>query len=408
MTWDVAHAEWAGGGPGYALVRLSGRARGEGPFAPPTLLVPDAARWVRLAPEPGTPPVDGWFTVDFALPLHLAVDDGAEWWLEPGPRLAPAGGAGAGDPRVEALSARVADLAGEIAALRERVDAGGGDAAAAGDASAVDGATALGAAAPADGTAPVRVPRRSRFRPRRPGLPAFLFAAGALAVGDAAATVLWQEPVSAFWAARQQDALEGDLQRLDTAYASPAARQSVAPPSTTAGPTTTTTPEQRMRALARTLDATAKPGRPIGELRIPHLDNHYVIVAGTGAGELRKGPGHYDGTALPGEPGTVGIAGHRTTYGAPFRHLDALDPGDPITITMPYGTFTYKVEGTRIVKPSDVSALKATGRQRLALTACHPLYSATQRIVVLARLVSATPRGAAAAADGGAARARPA
>lgn len=396
MTWDVAHAEWAGGGPGYTLVRLSGHARGAGPFAPPTLLVPDGARWARLAPEPGTPPVHGWFTVDFALPLHLAIDDAAEWWLEPGPRLAT--GDGTTDPRVEALSARVVELAGEIAALRVRV----GDGVAPGEAAAVGGATTAGGpTAPGGDAAPV--PRRHRFRARRPGLPALLFAAGALAMGDAAATVLWQEPVSAFWTARQQDALEGDLQRLDTAYASPAAAQSVAPKTTSDSPTT---PEQRMRALARTLDATAKPGRPIGELRIPHLDNHYVIVAGTGSGSLRKGPGHYDGTALPGEPGTVGLAGHRTTYGAPFRHLDALDPGDPITVTMPYGTFTYKVEGTRIVKPSDVSTLKAVGRQRLALTACHPLYSAKQRIVVLARLVSATPRGAAAA--GGAAQARPA
>jgi sortase A len=381
MTWNVAHAEWAGGGPGYALVRLSGHARGAGPFAPPTLLVPDGARWARLAPEPGTPPVRGAFMVDFALPLHLAIDDAADWWLEPGPRLAT--GDDATDPRVEALAARVAGLADEIAALRARLE---------------EPAT-VGAAA----DAPVPVPFRHRFRPRRPGLPALLFVAGALAVGDAAATVLWQEPVSAFWTARQQDALEGDLQRLDTIYASPAAAQSVAPKTATDTPAT---PEQRMRALARTLDAAAKPGKPIGELRIPHLDDHYVIVSGTGAGSLRKGPGHYDGTALPGEPGTVGIAGHRTTYGAPFRHLDALDPGDPITVTMPYGTFTYKVEGTRIVKPSDVSTLRAVGRQRLALTACHPLYSAKQRIVVLARLVSATPRGAAAA--GGAARARPA
>jgi sortase A len=151
-----------------------------------------------------------------------------------------------------------------------------------------------------------------------------------------------------------------------------------------------------MRALARTLETRTAQGKPLGELRIPHLDSHYVIVAGTGADSLRRGPGHYDGTALPGEPGTVGIAGHRTTYGAPFRHLDALRRGDAITITMPYGTFTYKVDGTRIVKPSDVSALKPAGRQRLTLTACHPLYSAAQRIVVTARLTTATPRGAAA------------
>jgi sortase A len=348
---------------------------------------------VRIAPEPGTPPVAGDgapFLVDFALPLHLAVDDAAEWWLEPGPRLATGP-----DPRVDAIAARAAELADAIAALRARVDAEGRGA----PADALEGA-----AVPVPVPVPVP-PRRSRFRPRRPGLPALLVAAGALVVGDAVATVTWQEPVSAFWTARQQDALEGDLHRLDAAYASPAASAAAAGAASPSGTATPPSPSARMRALARTLETTTKAGRPLGELRIPHLDDHYVLVAGTKASSLAKGPGHYDGTALPGEPGTVGIAGHRTTYGAPFRHLDALRRGDPITITMPYGTFTYRVEGTRIVKPSDVSALRAIGRQRLALTACHPLYSAKQRIVVTAALVRATPRGAAAA---GAARARPA
>jgi sortase A len=320
----------------------------------------------------------------------------------------------------------VAELAGEVAALRARLEDPGAPATA--DAPGPPGEPGTpraprepgepgaprepGAPAPdapgapttpaPTGAVPVP-PRRHRFRPRRPGLPAVLVAAGALAVGDAVATVVWQEPVSALWAAHQQDALEGDLHRLDAAYASPAAATATTPRG--AGVAAPPSPVDRMRALARTLETSTKAGRPLGELRIPHLESHYVIVAGTGASSLRKGPGHYDGTALPGEPGTVGIAGHRTTYGAPFRHLDALRRGDPITITMPYGTFTYKVEGTRIVKPSDVSALRAIGRQRLALTACHPLYSAKQRIVVTAALVRATPRGAAAA---GAARARPA
>jgi sortase A len=400
MTWDVAHAQWAGGGPGYALVRLSGAARAAGPFAPPMLLVADGARWMRIAPEPGTPAVAGGgapFVVDFALPLHLAIDDAAEWWLEPGPRLATA--EAAPDPRVDRIATRVAELADEIATLRARLE---------------DTAEPASAATPAPTSAAAAVPvppRRSRFRPRRPGLPAVLVAAGALAVGDAVATVVWQEPVSALWATHEQSALEGDLHRLDAAYASPAASAAAAAGARTTTPqgqSTTTpppSPADRMRALARTLETTTKAGRPLGELRIPHLDDHYVIVSGTGAASLRKGPGHYDGTALPGEDGTVGLAGHRTTYGAPFRHLDALRRGDPITITMPYGTFTYRVEGTRIVKPSDVSSLRASDRQRLALTACHPLYSAKQRIVVTAALVRATPRGAAAA---GAARARPA
>jgi sortase A len=381
MTLDVAHAEWAGGGPGFALVRLTGAARAAeatARLAPPTLLIADGATWRRFASVPGTPLLapGAPFGVCFEVPLHLAVDEDAAWWLEPGPALA-----GTHDPRLDALAARVAALGGEVAALRTRL---------------VEQDQTPAPAAPADA---VRVPRRSRLSALRPGLPALLVAAGALALGDAVATVAWQEPVSALWASHQQHALEGDLHRLDAAFASPAA-SAEATAATAATPSAALSPaaaaQARMRALARTLETRTAQGKPLGELRIPHLDSHYVIVAGTGADSLRRGPGHYAGTALPGEPGTVGIAGHRTTYGAPFRHLDALRRGDAITITMPYGTFTYKVDGTRIVKPSDVSALKPAGRQRLALTACHPLYSAAQRIVVTARLTTATPRGAAA------------
>jgi sortase A len=389
MTLDVAHAEWAGGGPGYALVRLTGAARGAtARAAPPTLLIADGATWRRFAPVPLTPLVEpaAPFAVAFEIPLHLAVDERAAWWLEPGPELADAA-------RLDALAARIAALGDELAALRARDAPRGGG--------------------PPEGAAPV--PRRTRLRALRPGLPALLVAAGALAVGDAAATVSWQEPVSALWASHQQHALEGDLQRLDAAYASPQAAAAIGPQTRAQGTAVSQTAAAaaRMRALAQTLDDRTAHGRPIGELRIPHLDSHYVIVAGTNSASLRRGPGHYDGTALPGQPGTVGIAGHRTTYGAPFRHLDALRRGDAITITMPYGKFTYAVEGRRIVKPSDVSALQPAGRQRLALTACHPLYSAAQRLVVLARLTQATPRGAAAAPTAtpgaaGATRARPA
>jgi sortase A len=374
MTLDVAHAEWAGGGPGYALVRLTGAARAAqatARLAPPTLLIADGATWRRFAPVPGTPllATGAPFAVCFEVPLHLAVDEDAAWWLEPGPAVA-----GTRDPRLDALAARVAALGGEVAALRTRLEQDH-------------------TAAPAGA---VRVPRRSRLGALRPGLPALLVAAGALALGDAVATVAWQEPVSALWASHQQHALEGDLHRLDAAFASPAASAAAAAATPSAAVSPAAAAQARMRVLARTLETRTAAGKPLGELRIPHLDSHYVIVAGTGADSLRRGPGHYAGTALPGEPGTVGLAGHRTTYGAPFRHLDALRRGDAITITMPYGTFTYKVDGTRIVKPSDVSALKPAGRQRLALTACHPLYSAAQRIVVTARLVTAAPRGAAA------------
>jgi sortase A len=106
---------------------------------------------------------------------------------------------------------------------------------------------------------------------------------------------------------------------------------------------------------------------------------------------LPKGPGHYPDTPLPGAPGTVAIAGHRTTYGAPFRQIDKLRKGDPIELAMPYGTVKYEVIETRIVAPSATYVTRRRSFDQLVLTACHPLYSAKQRIVVFAREVSVTP-----------------
>jgi sortase A len=111
-----------------------------------------------------------------------------------------------------------------------------------------------------------------------------------------------------------------------------------------------------------------------------------LFVQGTDPGSLEKGPGHYPSTALPGLGQTVAIAGHRTTYLAPFRHIDALRPGDRISLQMPYGRFVYTVEYRRIVIPSAWWVTRNVGYDRLVLSACNPLYSAAQRIVVFARL----------------------
>jgi sortase A len=396
MTLDVAHAEYAGGGPGYALVRLIGRASAEVPsrLAPPTLLIADDAQWRRLAAVPGTPlitagPGDGHaFTIAFEIPLHLALGDGA-WWLEPGPVVRAAR---APDPRVGELVHRGTALGTEITALRKRIAR---DAERAEPAPTATPAVAASPTAPSPAAAPV--PRTSRLRALRPTLPALLVATGALVLGDAVATVAWQEPLSALWANHEQHALAGDLARLDAAYEAPGPTAGAAVGASPNATPSTATATAKMRTFAQRLEHRASPAKPLGELRIPRLQAHFVVVQGTGSGSLRRGPGHYLGTALPGEPGTVGIAGHRTTYGAPFRHLDALRRGDALTITMPYGRFVYRVEGTRIVQPQDVSSLRSAGPQRLVLTACHPLYSAAQRLVVLARLEQATPRGAAAA-----------
>ena len=112
-----------------------------------------------------------------------------------------------------------------------------------------------------------------------------------------------------------------------------------------------------------------------------------VVVQGTDVASLQKGPGHYPETPFPGQDGTVGIAGHRTTYLAPFRHIDSVEEGDRIFLEMPYAKFTYEVQKTEIVDPSDVQVVRAVGYERLVLSACHPLYSAEQRYIVFARMI---------------------
>jgi len=139
-------------------------------------------------------------------------------------------------------------------------------------------------------------------------------------------------------------------------------------------------------AAAQALARSRRDGQAVAELRIARIGLRAVVVSGSSPADLREGPGLIAGTPLPGEHGTTAIAGHRTTYGAPFRHLDALRRGDAITLRLPYGSFRYQVEGRRIVAPGDLSVLRPAGHERLVLSACHPLFSAARRIVVLARL----------------------
>jgi sortase A len=153
------------------------------------------------------------------------------------------------------------------------------------------------------------------------------------------------------------------------------------------------TAAHRIRRQALALLRAGRPaGAAMGSISIPSIGLKSVFVETTDHGALERGPGHYKGTVLPGLAGTVGLAGHRTTYGAPFRRVNELGKGSRIILDMPYGTFTYKVTGSRITTPGDASSLVShAGTHRLVLTACHPLYSAAKRIVVSARLVSSTP-----------------
>lgn len=136
------------------------------------------------------------------------------------------------------------------------------------------------------------------------------------------------------------------------------------------------------------------PGEPVGIIAIDRIGLEAAIVEGVSKADLKKGPGHYPGTPLPGQAGNAGIAGHRTTYGAPFNRIDELVPGDEIRVATPQGLFTYEVipaPGQRdqawyAVAPSQVEVLADMGDDRLTLTACHPKYSARERIIVHAVL----------------------
>jgi sortase A len=140
---------------------------------------------------------------------------------------------------------------------------------------------------------------------------------------------------------------------------------------------------------ARRWKAEVRDGQAFGRISIPKLHRSYVVVQGTGEADLRKGPGHYPKTSFPGMGGTVAIAGHRTTYLAPFRTINKLKAGDQIVLDMPYGKLTYSVEKTQIVPPTALWIThRVPGAERLVLSACHPLYSASKRIVVFARLTS--------------------
>jgi len=190
---------------------------------------------------------------------------------------------------------------------------------------------------------------------------------------EAGVTLLWQEPLSYAYAKRQQAELDDELQAIEAQY-----RRVETPPIRRRPPSF---PE-----LASRLAKSSAAGEPLGRMRIPSVDLETVIVEDASAASLQKGPAHYAGTPLPGQPGTVGIAGHRTTYQAPFHDLDDLERGDRVVVRMPYGVFRYRVEGSKVVPPDDVQVLNRVGHDRLTLTACHPLYSASERIVVFARL----------------------
>jgi sortase A len=127
-------------------------------------------------------------------------------------------------------------------------------------------------------------------------------------------------------------------------------------------------------------------GQPIGDIRIPVIGVNQVVVEGTNTPDLRKGPGHYTGTPLPGQEGNTAIAGHRTTYGHPFYNLDAVKVGDPIVLTTLQGIFVYDTTRSWVVSPTDTSVIRNAYDNLITLTTCNPRFSASTRLVVQGKL----------------------
>ncbi len=223
--------------------------------------------------------------------------------------------------------------------------------------------------------------RRSAQRLSR-ALSLLLIVAGALLLADVAATLVWQEPVTALVALLKRADTDTRYLSYRTMPLSAGQRSALAKLGAA---------EARVAYLARQEQRSVPQGAAIGRLEIAKLGVVYDVIQGTQGADLERGPGHYESTGLPGEGRTVAIAGHRTTYLAPFRNLNQLQRGDRIVLQMPYGTFTYVVQGQRIVSPSAWWITRNVGYERLVLSACNPLYSASQRIAVFARLARVRP-----------------
>jgi sortase A len=216
-----------------------------------------------------------------------------------------------------------------------------------------------------------------------------LMVIGLLVLAYAAAVLFWRDPITDLYARYQQHRLSSQLEEEFAAW-KPAAVVPSTGPTGDVGAAERRVVAQNAAAFASTL----RKGQPLGRIVIPKLGVSVVFVHGTRwAQDLSRGPGHYERTTLPGLGKTVGIAGHRTTFGAPFRHIDRLEAGDAIQLDLPYGTFSYRVFAHEIVDSDDWSVVRNRGFDTVMLSACHPLYSAKERWIVYGRLVEVKPRG---------------
>jgi sortase A len=211
---------------------------------------------------------------------------------------------------------------------------------------------------------------------------------GLLVLAYGAAVLFWRDPVTDLYSRYQQHKLAGELEHAWPHYRTgrlgadfhgeDAARLGAV--------------QEQVAEAARDFQRRLRDGKPLGRIVIRRMGARVIFVQGTSwAHDLSKGPGHYEQTSVPGLGRTTAIAGHRTTFGAPFRKIDRLRPGDAIVLELPYGTFRYRVLSHKVVESNDWSIVRERGFDQLVLSACHPLYSSSHRWVVFARLAEVTP-----------------
>ena len=210
-----------------------------------------------------------------------------------------------------------------------------------------------------------------------------LTAAGILALLWAFLVWQWQDPFTALYTTWKQHQLTSQYDKRVAAFrAEELSGASLA------------TERRTIAAEALRYRRDTHRGEAIGRIRVPRMHLNMVLVDGTDHDTLKQGPGRDLRTFMPGENRLVYIAGHRTTYLAPFAHIDKIRKGDSVTLEVPYGTFRYRVFMHRIVDANDLAVLHSHGREVVALQACHPRFFASHRYIVYAKLVSIEPRNA--------------
>jgi sortase A len=221
-----------------------------------------------------------------------------------------------------------------------------------------------------------------------------LMAAGLLGLVWALLVWRWQDPFTAIYTHLEQRKLasgyEQQLADFEHTETPPVTAPAVKP---TAAKPSVADLRRRIRADARRYRRALDRGDPVGPLIVPRLGLNMIVVNGTDHDSLTKGPGRYLGSYMPGEGELVYIAGHRTTYSAPFSHIERLRSGDRVTFELPYATFEYRITRSVIVPATALEVLKSHGREVLALQACHPRFFASHRYIAYAVPVRVRPRG---------------